>query len=305
MKALVIGGCGFIGSHIIDRLLVEGHIVRSFSRSPERFRPLLKNVEYYFGSLDDHTAVIEALVDIDVVFHLASTTFPGTANLNPQSDVRDNLVATLNLLDSMVGLGIRRIVYMSSGGTVYGAPKQLPTPETHPLQPQESYGIVKVAIEQYLEHYRRTHGLSPLIVRGSNPYGPRQGHSGIQGLISTLLRRVLAGQPIEIWGDGSIVRDYIHVVDLADLCVRGAFSEIETVLNGGSGQGRSINEIVEIVSIVTGSQSEIIHKPGRTADVPKSMLDIRRAHELLDWKCSIALDEGIAETWGWMKNRER
>ncbi|MBS0563343.1 MAG: NAD-dependent epimerase/dehydratase family protein [Proteobacteria bacterium] len=304
MKALVIGGCGFIGSHVVDRLLRDGHGVRSFNRRPERFRAPLANVDYQFGSLDDSMALIEALTGIDVVFHLASTTFPGTADLNPQSDVRDNLVGTLNLVDSMLDLGIRRIVYMSSGGTVYGIPEQVPTPESHPLRPRSSYGIVKVAIEQYFDQYRRGRGLSPLVIRGSNPYGPRQAHSGVQGVISTFLRRAKEGQPIEIWGDGSVVRDYVHVADLADLCVTGAFSDIEGALNGGSGRGASINEIVEIVSAATGLHLDVIYRPARGIDVPKSVLDVHRARELLGWTSSTDLKRGVAETWEWMKRQD-
>jgi UDP-glucose 4-epimerase len=166
-----------------------------------------------------------------------------------------------------------------------------------------SYGIVKVAIEQYLDHYRRVHGLSPLIIRGSNPYGPRQAHSGIQGVISTFLQRINVGEPIEIWGDGSVVRDYVHVADLADLCVKGAVSEIETVVNGGSGEGKSINEVIDIISAAVGSRPEVIYKAGRANDVPESVLDVRRAAELLGWRSSISLEEGVAETWQWMTSK--
>ncbi|MDW4549327.1 NAD-dependent epimerase/dehydratase family protein [Defluviimonas sp. D31] len=302
MKALVIGGCGFIGSHVVDRLLADGHKVRSFNRRPEWSRPPLPGVDYQFGSLGDRMAVIEALTGVDIVFHLASSTFPGTAELNPQADVQDNLIAVLNLLDAMRGVGVRRIVYMSSGGTVYGIPEQVPTPETHPLRPQSSYGIVKVAIEQYLEHYRSKHGLSPLIIRGSNPYGPRQAHSGIQGVISTFLRRAKDDLPIEIWGDGSVVRDYVYVTDLADLCVRGGPSDVEGVLNGGSGEGTSINEIVDVISNITGIDLNVIYKPARTIDVPTSVLDVSRARELLGWKSATSLQDGMMATWRWMQS---
>lgn len=305
MRALVIGGCGFIGSHVVDRLLAEGHGVRSFTRRPEKHRPPLPAVDYQFGSLSDRMAVIEALAEVDIVFHLASTTFPGTAELNPQADVSDNLIGTLNLLDSMLDLGIRRIVYMSSGGTVYGVPDHIPTPEDSALRPRSSYGIVKVAIEQYLDHHRRVSGLSPLIVRGSNPYGPRQGHAGVQGVISTFLRRALSGQTIEIWGDGSVVRDYIYVTDLADLCVRAGVEGIETVLNGGSGQGTSINALIDIISAVTGRTLDVTYRPGRVVDTPKSILDVGKARSLLGWECSTGLKDGIAETWKWMSEQHK
>ncbi len=146
--------------------------------------------------------------------------------------------------NSMQRLGLSRILFLSSGGTVYGIPDTIPIPETHALRPINSYGIVKATIEHYLEMYRRTRGLSPIIVRASNPFGPRQAHSGVQGVISTFLRRILAGQPLEIWGDGTVVRDYLEVGDLAELCVRAGTSDREGAYNAGSGHGLSVNDIV-------------------------------------------------------------
>ncbi len=224
MRVLVIGGCGFIGSHIVDKLLSSGHSVRVFDRNPEKFRRQLKNVEYFFGDIKDRMAVIESLADVEVVMHLVSTTFPGTANLDPVADVRDNLLATLNLLDSMVQSGVSRLVYLSSGGTVYGIPDQIPTPESHPLRPINSYGIVKAAIENYIGLFQREKAISPIIIRPSNPFGPRQGHTGVQGVVTTFLNRILRKETIEIWGDGTVVRDYLYVDDLARLCVTAATS---------------------------------------------------------------------------------
>jgi UDP-glucose 4-epimerase len=153
MKALVIGGCGFIGSHVVDALLASGASVRVFDRQHERFRPPLRGVEYCIGDFADKMAVAEALTGMDTVLHLVSSTFPGTANLAPAIDVRDNLINTLGLLDLMVEMRIPRLLFLSSGGTVYGAPDRVPVPEDHPLRPINSYGIVKVAIEHYLEMY--------------------------------------------------------------------------------------------------------------------------------------------------------
>src|ERR1700722_7131414 len=217
MNVLVIGGSGFIGSHVVDKLLAHRHSVRVFDRRPERFRAPLAGVDYRFGEFADEMTLVEALSGIDVVYHLVSTTVPGTADLDPKTDVRDNLIGTINLLESMQRLGLSRILFLSSGGTVYGIPEVVPIPETHALRPINSYGIVKAAIEHYLEMYRRTRGFSPVIVRASNPFGPRQAHSGVQGVISTFLRQILAGEPIEIWGDGAIVRDYLEVGDLSEL----------------------------------------------------------------------------------------
>jgi UDP-glucose 4-epimerase len=301
MKILVVGGSGFVGSHIVDRLLAHQHSVRVFDRQPERFRGPLPGVDYRFADFANVMALVEALSGVDAVFHLLSTTVPGTADLDPKTDVRDNLIGTISLLDSMQLLGISRILFLSSGGTVYGIPDVVPIPETHPLRPINSYGIVKATIELYLEMYRRTRGLSPIIVRASNPFGPRQTHSGVQGVISTFLRRVLASQPIEIWGDGSVVRDYLEVGDLAELCVTAGTSGKEGAYNAGSGNGLSVNEIVEAIRAATGSDFQTIYKPSRQIDVPHSVLDCTRAKRDFGWACSTSFEAGLRGSWSWLK----
>ncbi len=301
MKVLVIGGCGFIGSHVVDRLLIHGHAVRVFDRQPERFRPPLRVVDYRFGNFADRMALIDAMAGVDAVLHLVSTTFPGTADLDPKTDVQDNLVGTISLLDSMISLGISRILFLSSGGTVYGVPDVVPIPETHPLRPINSYGIVKVAIEHYMEMYRRTRGISPVVIRASNPYGLRQGHLGVQGVISTFLRRILAGEPIEIWGDGSVVRDYVHVADLAELCSLAVASDAVGPYNAGSGVGVSLKDIVQIISEVTGNDIQPVYKPARALDVPRSVLDVTRARTTFGWSERATLVEGVRETWQWLQ----
>lgn len=302
MKVLVIGGCGFIGSHIVDRLLADGHSIRVLDRRAERFRPPLPGVDYVFGSLSDRMTLIEALTGCDVVFHLASTTFPGTANLNPKADVEDNLVGTLGLIETMVDMGIKRMVYLSSGGTVYGMHDSLPIREDQPLLPVGSYGIVKLAIERYLAMFGRTHGLSSVVIRASNPYGPRQAHSGVQGIIGTFLNRLKSGQQIEVWGDGSVVRDYFHVSDLAALCSKAAFSPSEGAFNAGSGEGASVLDLVEMISEVVDQPINPVFLPGRPVDVPHAVLDTSRARETFGWQCKVQLPDGIRQTWDWVKD---
>jgi UDP-glucose 4-epimerase len=305
MKVLVIGGSGFIGSHVVDKLLAYAHSVRVLDRQPERFRAPLPNVEYQFGEFADKMALVEALTGVDAVFHLLSTTFPGTADRDPKTDVQDNLIGTINLLESMDRLDLGRILFLSSGGTVYGIPETVPIPETHPLRPINSYGIVKASIEHYLEMYRRTRGFSPIVVRASNPFGPRQAHTGVQGVISTFLRRILAREPIEIWGDGSVVRDYFAVSDLAELCVRAGTSRREGAYNAGSGYGLSINEVIEAVRKVTGSDFETVYKPRRPVDVQRSVLDCFRAKRDFGWECETGFDSGLSNTWNWLKAQVR
>jgi UDP-glucose 4-epimerase len=301
MKVLVIGGCGFIGSHVVDKLLASGHSVRVFDRLAERYRGPLPQVDYQFGDFTDRMSLIEALSGVSAVYHLVSTTVPGTADLDPKADIRDNLIGTINLLESMQRVGLSRILFMSSGGTVYGVPDTIPIPETHALRPINSYGIVKATIEHYLEMYRRTQGLSPIIVRASNPFGPRQTHSGVQGVISTFLRRILERQPLEIWGDGTVVRDYLEVGDLAEFCAIAGTSDNEGAYNAGSGQGLSVNEIAQAIRTTTGLDLDIIYKPSRPIDVPCSVLDCSRAKRDFGWGCKTDLESGLRSTWDWLK----
>ncbi|RGP38165.1 NAD-dependent epimerase/dehydratase family protein [Pseudotabrizicola alkalilacus] len=301
MRALVFGGCGFIGSHVVDALLAAGHSVTVFDKAMERYRAPLPGVEYMTGDFADKMAWAEALSGKDVVFHLISTTFPGTANLDPKADVTGNLIGTLNLIEVMNTLGIRRLVYMSSGGTVYGPAPGHPIPEDYPLNPINSYGIVKVAIEQYLAMYRISHGLQPVVIRAANPFGPRQGHTGVQGVVATFMRRLQTGQPIEIWGDGKVVRDYLHVADLAQLCLAAAESDLCGAVNAGSGQGRSLLDLIEALAHVTGQEIAPVFKPGRTIDVPYSVLDITKAQTVLGWQPATEFRDGLRSSWDWMQ----
>ncbi len=305
MTTLVLGGCGFIGSQVVDALLARGGSVRVLDRQPERYRPACAGVDYIFGDFSDRALIIEAMSGVDTVFHLISTTFPGTSNINPQADVEDNLINTLALLKSMMELDVRRLVFLSSGGTVYGIPETIPIPEDHPLRPINSYGIVKVAIEQYLAMYLREGRLSPVIIRASNPYGPRQGHTGVQGVVSTFLRRVMDRHPIEIWGDGSVVRDYFYVEDLARLCVTAAESGAVGAFNAGSGIGVSLNELIVAIERATGAAIDRINKPARSVDTPTSILDVSRAEKAFGWKAKVPLVDGLAANWEWLRLQQR
>ena len=165
----------------------------------------------------------------------------------------------MHLLDQMRFNDVRRIVFLSSGGTVYGNPDTAPVTEIHPLRPICSYGVVKVAIENYLFMYHDLYGIEPVVLRPSNPIGPRQGHFGIQGVVPTFLRRLLDGELIEVWGDGSVVRDYLDITDLAALCLRAGTSEVIGVFNAGSGIGTSVNDILAIIESVTGRHPEVTY----------------------------------------------
>jgi UDP-glucose 4-epimerase len=302
MRALVLGGCGFIGSHVVDSLVQAGLKVRVFDRAPERFRPPLAGVEYIYADFQKNTSVLEALTDVDVVMHLVSATVPGTAALDPQADVRDNLVPTISLLEAMRKSKVNKLIYLSSGGTVYGIPETVPTKETEPLRPINSYGIVKVAIENYIQLYAREHDVSATILRPSNPYGPRQGHTGLQGVVGTFLQRALSNEPIQIWGDGRVIRDFLYVEDLADLCRRCATSPASGIFNAGYGEGLTVNEVIEQIFTATGKKLEVAYAEGRKLDVPVSVLDITAAKQAYGWVPRTDISSGIMLHWNWLRS---
>lgn len=301
MRVAVLGGNGFIGSHVVDALRNTDHEVTVFDRTMERYRDPLPGVDYMLGDFSDKMALAEALNGKDVVYHLISTTFPGTANLDPKADVASNLIGTLSLIETMNYLGIKRLVYLSSGGTVYGTAPSHPIPEDFPLNPINSYGIVKVSIERYLEMFRICHGLQPVAIRAANPFGPRQGHVGVQGVVATFMHNLRDGKPIEIWGDGRVIRDYLHVADLAALCVTAANSDFCGAVNAGSGQGRSLLDLIEAISDVSGHRIAPNFKSGRKIDVPYSVLDITRAGKILGWKPASEFRDVLSETWEWVR----
>lgn len=306
MKCLVLGGGGFIGSHVVDRLLDAGHDVRIFERPRvPRYRDFPGGrVEWVEGDFQNAAVVRPTLDGIDTVVHLISTTLPKTSNDDPVFDVQSNVVSTLRLCDFAVEAGVRRVVFISSGGTVYGVPRTLPIPEDHPTDPRVSYGIVKLAIEKYLALYHAQRGLGYVVLRVANPFGERQRVDVAQGAVAVFLDRALRRVPIEIWGDGSVVRDYIHVEDVARAFVLAVAHEgPPCVLNVGSGQGHSLNDLLERLESLLGHAIDRRYLPARGIDVPSNVLDIARARAELGWAPEISLDAGLARTLEWMRGQ--
>ena len=298
MNTLVLGGNGFIGSHLVDKLLAEDHGVRVFDKYEEHYRKPLPGVDYRFGDFGNRGLLAEALEGVDTVFHLISTSLPKTSNDDPAFDVQSNVIETLFLLEQCVARKVKKLIFISSGGTIYGLPEKLPIAEDSPTNPECSYGITKLIIEKYLALYNHLHGLNYTILRPSNPYGSRQNPLGIQGAISVFLGKIARGEAIEVWGDGEVVRDYIFIDDLIEGIYKAAFSETTSkIFNLGSGSGRTLNEIVDVIRAVTMLKVNVMYTPKRSFDVPGNYLDISRANEQLGWIPSFSLEHGIANTW--------
>jgi UDP-glucose 4-epimerase len=298
---VVIGGCGFMGRHLVEALAECGQDVSAVDVAPfpGGTAPIeTKRLDIVHASEKDFDAIIGTA---DVVHHFAWTTIPANANADPLSDLNDNLRMTLGILEALRRRGGGKIVFPSSGGTVYGRLRKVPVAEDHPLDPITAYGVSKVAAEKYLQFYRYLHGIDARVLRISNPYGAGQNPARQQGAISTFIHRALARSPVEIWGDGEVVRDFIHILDVipavlavADLAC-GAGEQMP-IFNIGSGTPASLNDIVRLIEHVIGSRVLVEHKPSRSFDVPVSVLDITKATRTLNWKPTIDLKEGIART---------
>jgi UDP-glucose 4-epimerase len=297
MNCLILGGAGFLGSHLCDGLIRAGHSIRVFDRlnvTKDNLAHNLNKIEMIEGDfLDEHTHS-EIVKDIDIVFHLISTTVPKTSNENPAYDVSTNIVSTIQFLDTARENGVKKVVFFSSGGTVYGMPESVPIREDHSTNPTCSYGIHKLAIEKYLYLYRHLYGLDYTILRISNPYGGRQRPTGIQGVVAAFLDRALHKKTLEIWGDGAVIRDYIYVADVVDavltmLRYRGE----HRLFNIGSGTGLSLIDVARAIENTVNYPLKLNFSPAGKLHVPVNILDIGRAHRELGWKPVTSFQEGI------------
>jgi UDP-glucose 4-epimerase len=306
VKCVILGGGGFIGSAVADRLLLDGHAVRIFERprvQPYRTFESHEQIEWVTGDLSSTHDVNEAIEGTDVVYLAASSTVPKTSNDDPVYDVRTNLVAAIQLLDAMVKHGVPKIVFLSSGGTVYGMPKYLPIDERHPTEPLVSHGINKLAIEKYILMYKRMHGVKPVILRVSNPYGKRQLPGTSQGVVAAFMHHALNGQPIEIWGDGSVIRDFLYISDLAEILAKSAsYAGDYSVFNVGSATGTSLRELIGLIEDVLGEKIVRTYLSGREFDVLENVLNCGLASQELGWKPQVTLKEGLLRTAEWMKS---
>jgi UDP-glucose 4-epimerase len=238
------------------------------------------------------------LANVDVVHHYAWTSIPASANANPPGDLIANVLPLLAMLEALLRRGGGRVVFTSSGGTVYGRLHRVPVSEDHPIVPITAYGAGKAAAELYLNLYRALHGLDCRIARVANPYGAGQDLSRGQGAVTTFLHHALNGQTITIWGDGTVIRDYVHISDVAQALVMLATKTTPAthIFNIGSGVGLSLNDIIVELEAQIQCKLTVMRTQGRPFDVPVSVLALDRATKSLGWTPRLSFGEGIRRT---------
>ncbi|HXH36661.1 MAG TPA: NAD-dependent epimerase/dehydratase family protein [Plantibacter sp.] len=299
-RAVVIGANGFIGSHLVDALVADGHEVAAFDRFSGGREPSFSSsgVELLRGEFLSRTDLDSAVRGRDLVFHFLSTTNPATAEADPTLDIRTNVAQTVELLESSAEAGVGHFYFASTGGAIYGPQGKASYAEQDRALPVSPYGIGKLTIEHYLHYFRTMHGLDSTSFRISNPYGTRQHPHKKQGLIPIALRQVVNGETTVRLGDGSMVRDYIYVTDAVQMITKVVGRDREHDLyNIGSGQGYSVNEVFDSLRRVTGIDFAIEDRPAPATFVDRVVLDIARYAEEFGEPSTIALDDGVRATY--------
>lgn len=297
-KCLILGAGGFIGKALCRKLHKKYEIIaydRAYSTELESIGDI-RQIVGDFSQARDFTNILQG---VDTVVHLISTTLPSDATDGIPEEIMNNIVPTTALLESMVKTGVRQIIFSSSGGTVYGDTQDRINVVTSPLAPICSYGVQKKVIEAYLEFYGIRYGLKYKIARISNPYGVGQDTKKPQGVIPIFIRRLLDGEPITIFGEGTEVRDYIYMDDLMTLLEKLIMYEgDEHIFNIATGKVYSLQEIIDKIQKTVGKQfTEIVYKERRFCDVKKSLLDAETTWDLLQYRPQVSLDDGIARLY--------
>lgn len=299
MRILVIGANGFLGSHLVDAFSALGHEVTAFDRflrQAPRFDPTKAAV--LKGDFLDNRDLARAVAGQDEVFHFLSATTPITAQHDPTIDVRVNITQSIQLFAECARARVKRIHFASTGGAVYGVSAKAPLIEDRSPQPKSPYAIGKLALEHYLEYFRLEAGLDYRVLRISNPYGPRQAPDRSQGLIPIALRRILSGQPLTQFGDGSMVRDFIYVEDLTRM-IRDTLEREgrHRTYNLGSGVGTSVSEVFALLRDITGRDFAVVRRSAPATFVNRAVLDISRFTADFGEPSIRSLREGIQRTW--------
>lgn len=314
MRALITGGAGFIGSNLVDRLLAEGHSVDVVDNLSTGSLTNLSNARsnggkgFMFHQLDIRSDDLVELMSRrrpDVVFHLAAQADVRVSVAQPVFDADVNVLGSLRVMEGARACGAAKVVFASSGGTIYGdpPPDKLPVKESHPQKPLSPYGVSKKVVGDYLFAYRELHNLEFTALALANVYGPRQDPHGEAGVVAIFAGKLLAGEPCTIFGDGNQTRDFIYVDDVVDAFARAAHKGGGLLLNIGTGEETSVNRLYTSLAESAGVDQPAVYHPARPGELQRNSLDPARAAIHLAWSPWTTLDEGGAATIRWFRNR--
>ena len=304
MRILVTGGAGFIGSNVVDRLVQQGHEVAVLDNlSTGRRENVHPAARVHYLDLVDAVAVHACIAEFrpEVVDHHAAQIDVRKSVEDAAYDARVNILGTLGLLESCRRHGVRKFVYASTGGALYGEGRSLPATEDHPINPESPYGASKHTVEHYLYIWRLLHGLDYTILRYPNVYGPRQNPHGEAGVNAIFIGLMLAGKPPHIFGDGEQVRDYLYVDDVVDANLLALERGSGEIVNLGTGIGTSVNDIFRALKPLLGFAGEPIYEAPRPGEIQRIYLDASRARQVLGWEPRVSFSEGLRRTVEWTR----
>jgi len=303
-----LGGLGFLGSHVCRALVVRGYAVRIFDKL-YALRHLVEDfedkVEIIEGDIARPDDVLSTIAEAGTVINLVHTTVPGSSMKDPAYDVSSNVVATARWLARLHETKVRRLFYVSSGGTVYGNPQSQPITEDHPTEPVSSYGITKLSIEKYVAMYARSSGIEYRILRPANVYGEGQRLNIGQGVIGVMADRALRGEALQVWGNGTAMRDYLHVEDfVAAILTLLEYGGSHQVFNISSGEGRSVLDIINALKEQSGLSVTVEHSLDRGFDVAANVLSSARLQAETGWTPKVGFEAGIVRTVNWLRKEQ-
>lgn len=298
MNICVTGGAGFIGSHIVDRLVEKGFNVTVIDNlSTGKIENINKNAK--FIELDINNEKIHEIFEeekFDVVYHQAAQMNVRFSVDNPKEDAVTNIIGSINLYEACKNSGVKKIIFASSGGTIYGEQVQFPADEEHPTNPCSPYGIAKLANEKYLFYYQNSYGIKTVSLRYGNVYGPRQNPKGEAGVVAIFIGKMLSGEQPVINGDGLITRDYVYIDDVVEANIQALDEKIDGIYNVGTGIETNVNTIFHKLKNLTGANCDEYHGPAKIGEQRRSVISYTKLKNECGWEPKVSFDEGLIKT---------
>ena len=308
MKILVTGGAGFFGSNLVDVLIEQGHEVAVVDNLLTGKKEHVNPAAHFFelDVRDKKLSQVLAQEKPEAVFHLAAQIDLRKSVEDPLWDAEENILGSINLLKLCQDFGgVKKIIFSSSGGAIYGDTNDIPTKESHQENPVSPYGIAKLTIDKYLHYYHQVFGLPYISLRYSNIYGPRQNAKGEAGVVAIFCDRLLSGQSVVINGNGSQTRDYVYVTDVVQANLLALDSAKVAVYNIGTGIETNVNQIADLIKKNINPEAEFSHGPAKAGEQQRSCLDANKAKVELGWQPAVDLAVGIQKTVEWFKNNHQ